>query len=271
MKKMIALLLALIMVFSLVACSGSADTAKDTTTTDSTTTDTADTTGSDTTAEPASTEGSVINVCLASEPDTIDPALNSAVDGATMLAHLFSGLAKWSQDADGNLQIVADAATELPEGVENEDGTVTYTYTLRDGLVWSDGQPVTAGDFAFAWQRAASPELAADYGYMFEVVDGYADMWATDDDGNFLNPDAQLNVVALDEKTLQVTTANYVAYWNELLAFPTYFPVREDVVSNDAWGDRSFHLRLQRPVHHGVLGAQQRHHAGQEPQLLRRQ
>lgn len=96
MKKMIALLLALIMVFSLVACSGSADTAKDTTTTDSTTTDTADTTGSDTTAEPASTEGSVINVCLASEPDTIDPALNSAVDGATMLAHLFSGLAKWS-------------------------------------------------------------------------------------------------------------------------------------------------------------------------------
>lgn len=132
MKKMIALLLALIMVFSLVACSGSADTAKDTTTTDSTTTDT---TGSDTTAAPASTEGSVINVCLASEPDTIDPALNSAVDGATMLAHLFSGLAKWSQDADGNLQIVADAATELPEGVENEDGTVTYTYTLRDGLV----------------------------------------------------------------------------------------------------------------------------------------
>ena len=126
-------------------------------------------------------------------------------------------------------------STELPEGVENEDGTVTYTYTLRDGLVWSDGQPVTAGDFAFAWQRAASPELAADYGYMFEVVDGYADMWATDDDGNFLNPDAQLNVVALDEKTLQVTTANYVAYWNELLAFPTYFPVREDVVSNDAW------------------------------------
>lgn len=95
MKKMIALLLALIMVFSLVACSGSADTAKDTTTTDSTTdSTTTDTTGSDTTAEPASTEGSVINVCLASEPDTIDPALNSAVDGATMLAHLFSGLAK---------------------------------------------------------------------------------------------------------------------------------------------------------------------------------
>ena len=230
---MIALLLALIMVFSLVACSSSsapaADTSKDTTATDTATTP------ADTAADTTGTGASEINVCLASEPDTVDPALNSSVDGATMLAHLFSGLAKWAQDENGNLQIVADAATELPEGVVNDDGTVTYTYTLRDGLVWSDGQPVTAGDFAFAWQRAASTDLAADYGYMFEVVDGYNDIWATDDDGNYLNPDAKLNVVAVDEKTLEVTTANYVAYWNELLAFPTYFPVREDVVSNDAW------------------------------------
>ena len=233
MKKMIALLLALIMVFSLVACSSSsapaADTSKDTTATDTATTP------ADTAADTTGTGASEINVCLASEPDTVDPALNSSVDGATMLAHLFSGLAKWAQDENGNLQIVADAATELPEGVVNDDGTVTYTYPLRDGLVWSDGQPVTAGDFAFAWQRAASTDLAADYGYMFEVVDGYNDIWATDDDGNYLNPDAKLNVVAVDEKTLEVTTANYVAYWNELLAFPTYFPVREDVVSNDAW------------------------------------
>ena len=233
MKKMIALLLALVMVFSLVACSSSSAPAADTST-DTTTNDTA-ATPADTAADTTSTGASEINVCLASEPDTVDPALNSSVDGATMLAHLFSGLAKWTQDENGNLEIVADAATELPEGVVNEDGTVTYTYTLRDGLVWSDGQPVTAGDFAFAWQRAASTELAADYGYMFEVVDGYSDIWATDDDGNYLNPDAKLNVVAVDEKTLEVTTANYVAYWNELLAFPTYFPVREDVVSNDAW------------------------------------
>ena len=172
---------------------------------------------------------------MASEPDTIDPALNSTVDGATLTAHLFSGLAKWAQDENGNLEIVADAATELPEGVTNEDGTVTYTYTLRDGMTWSDGQPVTAGDFAFAWKRAASPALAADYGYMFEVVDGYADVWATDDAGNYVNPDAELNVVALDDKTLQVTLSNAVAYWNELLAFPAYFPVREDVVANEAW------------------------------------
>ena len=232
MKKILALVLALAMVLSLAACSSTpAESAAPT----DAPAESAEAPAESADAPADNAEPSVINVCLASEPDTIDPALNSTVDGATLTAHLFSGLAKWAQDENGNLEIVADAATELPEGVTNEDGTVTYTYTLRDGMTWSDGQPVTAGDFAFAWKRAASPALAADYGYMFEVVDGYADVWATDDAGNYVNPDAELNVVALDDKTLQVTLSNAVAYWNELLAFPAYFPVREDVVANEAW------------------------------------
>ena len=169
-------------------------------------------------------KGDTISVCLASEPDTIDPALNSTVDGATMTAHLFSGLAKWEQDASGKLILAPDAATELVEGVMNDDGTVTYTYTLRDGLTWSDGKPVTAGDFEFAWKRAASAELGADYGYMYEVVQGYGTENKDD-----------LAVKALNDKTLEVTLANTVAYWNELLAFPAYFPVREDVVANEGW------------------------------------
>ena len=187
-----------------------------------------------------------LNVCIASEPDTIDPALNSAVDGATMIVHLFSGLAKWEVADDGSYSIVPDCAEELVEGVENEDGTVTYTYTLRDGLKWSDGQDVTAGDFEFAWKRAASPDLSADYGYMFDQVVGYDELWETketgevDEEGNpveeFVNPDVNLLAVkAVDDKTLEVTTKQMVPYWNELLAFPAYFPVREDVVSNEAW------------------------------------
>ena len=161
-----------------------------------------------------------LSVCLASEPDVLDPALNSAVDGATLDSHLFAGLAKWDQDESGKLVIVADCATELPEGVENEDGTVTYTYTLRDGLKWSDGQDLTAADFAFAWKRAASEELGADYGYMLECIKGYPN---------------DLAVEATDDKTLVVTLNNAIAYWNELLAFPSYFPVREDVVADEGW------------------------------------
>ena len=161
-----------------------------------------------------------INVCIASEPEVLDPALNSAVDGATLDSHLFAGLAKWDTGADGKLEIVADCAEALTEGVVNEDGTVTYTYTLRDGLKWSDGQDLKASDFVFAWKRAASEELGADYGYMFENVKGYPN---------------DLAVEATDDKTIVVTLNNAVAYWNELLAFPAYFPVREDVVANEAW------------------------------------
>ena len=161
-----------------------------------------------------------LSVCLSSEPDTLDPALNSAVDGATMIAHLFAGLSTWAQDENGALVIEPLCATELPEPVANEDGTVTYTYTLVDGLTWSDGKALTAKDFEFAWKRAASSALGADYGYMFEVVKGYPD---------------ELAVEATDDKTLVVTLNNAVAYWNELLAFPTYLPVREDVVANEAW------------------------------------
>ena len=202
-RRLLALLLALVMVVGLLAACGG-------------TTPTETKTDDNTEAGPSS-----IAVCIASEPDTIDPALNSAVDGATLLAHLFSGLAKWAQDSTGKLVIVADAAKELVDGVVNDDGTVTYTYTLRDGLKWSDGQDVKASDFVFSWKRAVSEELAADYGYMFEVVKGYNE--------------GDLAVEAPDDKTIVVTLYNAVAYWNELLAFPTYFPVREDVVANEAW------------------------------------
>ena len=111
MKKTIAILLALTVLASVFA--GGASEAPATT--------------QETAKGPSS-----ISVCIASEPDSIDPALNSAVDGATLTAHLFSGLSKWDQDASGKLVIVADAATSLPEGVVNADGTVTYTYTIRN-------------------------------------------------------------------------------------------------------------------------------------------
>ena len=218
MKKIIALLLVVAMMLCLVACNGK-DNDKGTP-------------GSD--GEPAAASNT-LSVCLASEPDTIDPALNSSVDGGTMCAHLFAGISKWAQDEDGNLEIVADVAEDLPEGVVNDDGTVTYTYTLREGLKWSDGEPLTAGDFVFAWNRAASAELGADYGYMMEVIDGYDEVSATNDDGTAANPDAKLNIEAPDDRTLVVTLANEVPYWNELMAFPTYYPVREDVVADEGW------------------------------------
>ncbi len=170
-----------------------------------------------------------LSVCLSSEPESLDPAKNSTTDGSTLISHLFSGLAKWTKKEDGSFAVVANMAEALPEPKRNDDGTVTYTYTLREGLRWSDGSELRASDIAFSWNRAASPSLAADYSYMFESIVGYDGMWRGDSG-------ASLAITADDAaRTLSVTLVNDLPYWNELLAFPTFFPVKEETVKNESW------------------------------------
>ena len=101
---------------------------------------------------------------LASEPDFLDPALNSTVDGACLAANSFSGL--YTYNAEGHT--VPACAT----GYTVSDDGLTYTVTLREGLKWSDGSDLTAADFEYAWKRAAATATAADYGYMFACFTG---------------------------------------------------------------------------------------------------
>lgn len=177
----------------------------------------------------ASSDGFNIAVCLASEPQSIDPALNSAVDGAIMINHMFEGLVKWVDDGEGNA-VTAPGQAESWEKVVNDDGTVTYTFTMRDGIKWSDGKDVTAGDFEYSWKRLANPETAADYCYMIDMVKGYAEVA----DGS-ADPDT-LAVKAIDDKTLEVVLSYDCPYFEEIMAFPATFPVRQDVTEgNDEW------------------------------------
>ena len=113
-----------------------------------------------------------LNVCIASEPETMDPQLNSALDGGTMLNHMLEGLTKWVDDGDGNA-VLTQGQAERWEKEGHEDGTVTYTFHLRDGIQWSDGKPVTADDFVFAWKRLVTPETGADYANMLDMVQNY--------------------------------------------------------------------------------------------------
>ena len=185
----------------------------------------------------ASTGGMVLNV--GAYPDTVDPALNSAVDGGTYIVHVFSGLVGYEDDGNGNAVLAPHCATELPEGVLMEDGKTSYTFTLRDDLKWSDGTALTAQDFVYAWNRAADPATGADYGYMFEVIDGYADMMEMyDDEGNLVGEKKSLNLTASEDgKQLTVVLTVDVPYFHELCAFPAYMPVRQDIVeaNGDAW------------------------------------
>lgn len=181
--------------------------------------------------------GMVLNV--GAYPDTVDPALNSAVDGGTYIVHVFSGLVGYEDDGNGNAVLAPHCATELPEGVLLEDGKTSYTFTLRDGLKWSDGTDLTAQDFVYAWNRAADPATGADYGYMFEVIDGYTEMMEMyDEEGNLVGDKKSLNITASEDgKQLTVVLTVDVPYFHELCAFPAYMPVRQDLVEahGDAW------------------------------------
>ena len=241
MKKLLSLLLSGALAFGLLAGCGGDST---------TTTAPEETTPAETT--PAETTANEITVNIASEPQTIDPALNSAVDGAIMINHMFEGLMRWEDSgvevagSDGtctNAQLGYGQA-ESYEKVANEDGTVTYTFHLRDGIKWSDGEPVTASDFVYSWQRLVDPATAADYSYMIDCVVGASEIiygtstGEVDAEGNEIIEYAEpstLAVSAPDDQTFVVTITSDLPYFTEICAFPATFPVREDIVSDAQW------------------------------------
>ena len=153
---------------------------------------------------------------LASEPDYLDPALNSSVDGACLAANSFSGL--YTYNAEGK------TVPACAEGYTVTEDGLTYTVTLKDGLKWSDGSDLTAADFEYSWKRAVDPATAADYEYMFSGFDGYG-------------TDAGINVTAKDDKTLEFVLAAPCAYMEDLMAFPTFYPVQKACVEAKATAD----------------------------------
>ena len=149
-------------------------------------------------------DSDVLRLNLASEPDKLDPALNSSVDGACLAVTAFSGL--FAYDEESNV------VPELADSYEVSEDGLTYTFTLLPDLKWSDGSALTANDFVYSWNRAAAPETGADYFYMFEAI--------------AKNEDGTLKVEASEDgMTLTVTLAAPCAYFLDLCAFPAYYPV----------------------------------------------
>lgn len=165
--------------------------------------------------------GGVVTHNLSSEPKSIDPALNTAVDGHQVIIGVFEGLCRLDEKDQG--------IPGIAESWDISEDNLTYTFHLRDAK-WSDGQPVKASDFVYAWKRAVDPATAAEYAYqMYYLKNGEAI-------NNGEKPVDELGVKAIDDKTLEVTLESVTPYFLQLTAFPTYMPVREDVVSADPEG-----------------------------------
>ena len=196
-KKVISMLLAAVMTVSMVS-------------------------GTVMTAAAEESTGKELSVHVGPDPETIDPALNSAVDGGNMILHAFECLLTVDQEGK-----IAPGQAETWE--TSEDG-LTWTFHLRDGLKWSDGSDLTANDFVYSWKRVCDPEVAAPYA---ETVLGMVEGFDAAVDGDL---DA-LAVSAPDDKTLEVKLSAPCPYFDSLAAFATLSPVQQATVeaNGDAW------------------------------------
>ncbi|PJI84655.1 oligopeptide transport system substrate-binding protein [Yoonia maricola] len=152
------------------------------------------------------------------ESPSIDPGLVEDTDGADVVRDLFEGL--YNQDATGNLV----PGVALSHDV-SDDGLI-YTFNLRENAKWSNGDPVTAGDFVYAWQRAASPELASPYSW-------YIDLMSIENSGAVIAGDmepSELGVTAIDDLTLEVRLSQPLPYFPQMLTHGTTFPVHQATV-----------------------------------------
>lgn len=211
-KSLCALLFSVAMATALTGCggnsnSGSASSAGGT-----------ETSASASAGTDSSADGKVLKYVMSKEPETLDPNMNNYSTSSSVLQNLFTGLMQVG--ADGKL------INGCAEKYEVSDDGLTYTFTLRDGLKWSDGSDLTAGDFEYAWKRALNPETASPgVAYLYYVKNGQAY-----NEGNAT--ENEVGIKAVDDKTLEVTLENPTAYFPDLTAVTVYFPTKKDVVEN---------------------------------------
>jgi oligopeptide transport system substrate-binding protein len=171
----------------------------------------------------------VITINWGTEPPSLDPGLASDVTSANILLSIMDPLVK----LDDDLNPVPNAAESFET---SEDGT-TVTFVLRDDLAWTNGDPVTAEDFEYAWKRTVSPELGADYAYQFYGIVGAQDYNGCDpkkDDCAALADGMGVN--AVDEKTLEVKLTSPQPWFLQQVAHHSFLAVHKPTV--DQFGDK---------------------------------
>lgn len=169
-----------------------------------------------------------------SNPETLDPALNSAIDGANTIITIFEPLLLINE----NNEVIGGQA----ESWEASEDGLTWTFTMRDGLKWSDGTDLNAKDFEYSFKRMVDPNTAAPYAETcLGMIDGFEEAAGFPDaDGNPTvdpNPEA-LNVKASDDgKTLTIVLSYPCSYFDKMAAFATMSPVQQATVeaNGDAW------------------------------------
>ena len=167
-------------------------------------------------------KGKEIVFNLGSEPQTLDPALSHALNSLNVVENAFEGLVRVGMDSKPE-----PGCAEVWE--VSEDG-LSWTFHLREDLKWSDGKPLTAGDFRYGFMRVLDPSVAAPYAnFAYFIKNGAA----------FFKGEARAEDVGLavvDDRTLRIDLEYKFPLTLEYLAFPVFRPGRRDVVEADPRG-----------------------------------
>lgn len=209
MKKFLSLLLAGVLLFVMAACTANENAGKETDSKD------------DGKKEEESAE-KVLYLNNGQEPTSFDPPIGFDSVSWSALNNLMEGLTRLGQDHE------PEAAIAEKWDI-SEDGKV-YTFHIREDAKWSNGDPVTAGDFEFAWKRLLNPDTgssAAFLGYFIEGGEAYNNGEGSADD---------VKVKAVDDKTFEVTLVSPQAYFLSVITNPAFFPINEKVATeNPKW------------------------------------
>lgn len=167
-----------------------------------------------------------LRYAVAAEPESIDPRKSTSLDAATIEAQLFEGLTALDA-ANRPIPAVAERWTISDDGLR-------YLFQLRQNAKWSNGEPVTAFDFEYAWKTTLSPDFASPYAYqLFYIKNGERYQ-------NRQVPAEQVGIKALGEHSLEVILERPIPYFLSLTAFHTYYPVhRKTVTANPKWASRA--------------------------------
>ena len=170
-------------------------------------------------------EGMTLNACVGSAPDSLDPIYAEEAGSQTILAHIYENLMRVTADSSGKTSVVNGMAKSVDQEEETREGalSVTYTFRLRSAR-WSDGKPVTAGDFVYAWRRLADPATGSRYADLLSVVSGFQEARTAGDM-------SLLQVTAKNDSTLVVVLdGRYDWFLREVCTSPATMPLRQDIV-----------------------------------------
>jgi oligopeptide transport system substrate-binding protein len=153
------------------------------------------------------------------EPQEFDPQLISAYTDQNIAVALFEGLCALDERSSQPVPAAAEKWETSPDGL-------SYTFHLRPSAKWSNGDPLTAGDFVASWRRVLAPSLAAEYAYLlYPLKNAEALNTGKSTDFNILGAEA------LDDRTLRVTLERPTPYLPALTAQPVWFPVNPHVLA----------------------------------------